>query len=348
MIFNQSTVIPTTKSSRQARVLWLNGPFALEFKDQDLGVCGDDQIYCETLVTVISPGTELAAFTGIEPLRDARQYPRLQGYCNVAEVKEIGNRVEHLKPGDRVLTFQSHRTAFIAKSSDILYLLRPDQDAYKVACAYLYHLGYNALLRADVKVGSRVLIIGFGALGTTTLQMCRVAGAVADVISDNTLAKQQASALGAREVYSRADFDKNQMSGAQPIHYVVITTVNGWDDWKRALIAIRKLGTIAMLVFPGRGESSPDFNPLDPKYVYSKQLRIESVGESPQQNDSRGFLRFNEIANLSFIIDCIDSATIDTFQIASHRFHYSEIGLAYNALSQRTLTNSTAWIEWKK
>ena len=334
--------------TRQAHVLWLNAPLWLEFKLQPLGIIEDDHVYCETLVTAISPGTELAAYKGLEPLRAGSQYPRLQGYCNVAEVMETGSKVTLVKPGDRVLTFQSHRTAFLVKSSDILYVLRKDQDARKIVCAYLYHLGYNAVLRSGVKAGSQVLIVGMGTLGTTSLQICQIAGAITDVLTDQPSGRQLSRELGARNVNSRTDFDRLSASGEQPHHDVVITTVNGWNDWKRGLMAARKHGIIVMLGFPGRGEPKPDFNPLDPQYLYSKQLRIESVGESPEQLDSRGFLRFNERANLSFIIDCIDRGVIDTSRIASTNFHYPDIEEAYRSLNERTSSTITALIEWRQ
>ena len=54
-------------------------------------------------MTAISPGTELAAYVGLPPLRDGPAYPRLQGYCNVGRVLTVGERVRHLVPGQRVL-----------------------------------------------------------------------------------------------------------------------------------------------------------------------------------------------------------------------------------------------------
>jgi hypothetical protein len=136
----------TEPASRQSQVLWLNAPRTLEFRTTELGVCADDQIICETIITAISPGTELAAYTGLEPLRPGRQYPRLQGYCNVARVREVGASVTSVKPGQSVLTFQSHRTAFATKANEVLHVLSDTDVPDQVVCAYLYHLGYNAVL----------------------------------------------------------------------------------------------------------------------------------------------------------------------------------------------------------
>ena len=338
----------TEPTSRLSQVLWLNAPRSLEFRAIELGPCAEDQIICETIVTAISPGTELAAYTGVEPLRPGRQYPRLQGYCNVACVTNVGASVTSVSPGQLVLTFHSHRSSFVTKTDEILYALHDTDKPEQVVCAYLYHLGYNAVLRSDIKAGSRVLIIGMGTLGTTSLEMCKIAGAVCDVITDHPGTREQALGMAARYAYSRNEFDSSQEGQAPASYDTVITTVNGWADWKRALIAARKLGTIAMLGFPGRGQKPPDFNPLDPRYVYSKQLRIEAVGESPEQSDSRGFLRFSERENLAFIIDAIRQGRIDTANIAAAKVSYRDIETEYVKLSRRESSSATTLIDWRK
>jgi threonine dehydrogenase-like Zn-dependent dehydrogenase len=338
----------TEPTSRLSQVLWLNAPRSLEFRATELGHCEANQIICETIVTAISPGTELAAYKGVEPLRTGPQYPRLQGYCNVACVTDVGASVTSVRPGQLVLTFQSHRSAFVTKADEILYVLNDTDKPEQVVCAYLYHLGYNAVLRSDIRAGSRVLIIGMGTLGTTSLEMCRIAGAVCDVITDHPSTRRQAFEMAARYAYSRDEFDASQ-EGQEPARYdTVITTVNGWVDWKRALIAARKFGTIAMLSFPGRGQKPPDFNPMDPKFVYSKQLRIEAVGESPEHSDSRGFLRFSERENLAFIIDAIRHGRIDTANIAAAKVNYRDIENEYVRLGHRESSTATTLIDWRE
>lgn len=331
-----------------SQVLWLNAPHVLEFRVNELDHCADDQMICETIVTVISPGTELAAYTGVEPLRPGQQFPRLQGYCNIARVTDVGASVTSVKAGQLVLTFQSHRSAFVAQSDEILHVLSKTDNPEQVVCAYLYHLGYNAVLRSNIKAGSRVLIIGMGVLGTTSLEMCRIAGALCDVITDNPSSREQALVMGVRQAFSRDEFDAFQEVQDLARYDTVITTVNSWADWRRALIATRKMGTIAMLGFPGRGQERSDFNPLDPIYVYSKQLRIEAVGESPEKVDSRGFLRFNERDNLAFIIDCIRCGQIDTAHIATAKFNYRDIETAYMKLSRREISSPTVLIDWSE
>lgn len=57
----------------------------------------------ETLVSAISPGTELAAWVVAPPLRPTTQpYPRLMGYCNVCIVRAPGVGAGQLPDGSAI------------------------------------------------------------------------------------------------------------------------------------------------------------------------------------------------------------------------------------------------------
>lgn len=328
-----------------AQVVWLTGPGAIEIRDEALPSLGLGELSCETIVTAISPGTELAAYTGQPPLRPSVAYPRLQGYCNVARI--IESRADGFEPGDRVLSFMSHRSHFTLPASDVLYRLPAGASSGHIACAYLYHLGYNAVLRSEVKLGSRVLVIGLGVLGLTTVAMASLAGATVYVLSDQPEPTRLATAMGARAVFRRDQQPELQSTlgaGAD----VVISTVNGWNDWSSALRLAGQNAHIACLGFPGRGQEIPKINPLDSQFFYMKQLRIEAVGWSPEQDDSRGFLRFNERANLAWIASLIESCRIAPDLLISGTYPAHQIGAAYDALLARTGSPLTFLLEWNK
>lgn len=323
--------------------VWLTGPGAIEYREEVLGFPDAGELLCETIVTAISPGTELAAYTGQPPLRPSVVYPRLQGYCSVARV--IESKADGFAAGDRVLSFTSHRSHFLLAAGDVLYKLSEAADAGEVACTYLYHLGYNAVLRGGVRAGSRVLVIGLGALGLTSVAMAAVAGAEVYALSDQAEPARLAMAMGAKGVFARADEAALKAAlgaGAD----VVINTVNGWDDWQAALRLAGQNGVIACLGFPGRGQDAPQVNPLDSQHFYMKQLRIEAVGWSPEQDDSRGFLRFNERANIAWLAGLIGEGQLDSSLLISGHYPGREIGRAYEDLLARKGSPVTYLLEW--
>src|SRR5262249_15321729 len=79
--------------------------------DDDLG---PHEILIRNRLGCISPGTELAIFTGehrgFERADHWAGYPWWPGYCSVGEVVAIGARVKQFVPGERVVHESSHAT----------------------------------------------------------------------------------------------------------------------------------------------------------------------------------------------------------------------------------------------
>ena len=324
-----------------AKTVWLEAPGKVVLRDEALEAPGAGEILCETIVTAISPGTELAAWRGDPPLRPGVVHPRLQGYCNVAKVLECGEGVDGFAPGDRVLTLQSHRSHFVAAADTVFYRLPDSADSDKAVAAYLFHLGYNAVLRSDVRAGHRVMVIGLGALGLTSVAMAALAGTEVVAVSSQTTPAEIAKGFGAQAVFSR---DEGASLGNSAD--VIITTTNGWDDFALALRSAGQNGTIACLGFPGRTEARGDFNPLASEHFYMKQLRIEAVGWSPLENDPRGFARFNQRDNIAFLARAIEDGRLDPGPILSGRYPGERIAQAYTDLDARKDNAITYLLDW--
>ncbi|MDC0276952.1 zinc-binding alcohol dehydrogenase [bacterium] len=333
--------------SMNATVVWLNAPGEIELRDEPLREPGEHELLCETLFTAISPGTELAAYQGLPPLRPSVVYPRLQGYCNVARVVATGSAVSAAKTGDQVLTFSSHRSAFVAIESEILYRLPENARAEDIACTYLFHLGYNPVLRANVRAGSRVLAIGLGALGLTSVAMAALSGARVFALSDQGESARIAREFGAEFVFDRSELPELERALGVDLADVVITTTNSWSDWEIALQLAGKLGVIAVLGFPGRGEAPGSSNPLDSQYFYEKQLRIKAVGLSPERPDSRGYCRFNERANLEYLASQITAGRLNPRPLIAGCYAGKDIIKAYSDLMDRRASGVTYLLEWK-
>ncbi|MEM7702471.1 MAG: zinc-binding alcohol dehydrogenase [Pseudomonadota bacterium] len=323
-----------------ARVAWLKGPGELVWRKESLPPPDIGQVLCETLFSAISPGTELAAWRGSPPLKPGNPYPRVQGYCNVARVLEIGKGVDELKPGDRVLTLQSHRSRFVCPADEIYVTLAPEMDARRVATSYLFHLGYNAVLRSGVRAGHRVVVIGLGVLGLTSVAMASRAGAEVIAVSDHSSVQEIArTAYSALKVGSRKEAPHLRQSGAD----AVILTTNRWEDCRLAMELAGQNAVIACLGFPGREEAPGDYNPLAAEPFYTKQLRIEAVGMSPLENDPLGFNRFNLRDNLGFITRAI-APLADP--IISGICPASGLNRAYEDLAARKRNAVTYLLDW--
>lgn len=332
-----------------AQIAWLEGPQQLVWREAAVRAPAQGEVLCETVVSALSPGTELAAWRGAAPLRPGNPYPRVQGYCNVAKVLGVGDGLEAIAVGDHVLSLQSHRSHFICPASDIYYVMPRDAgaDPGAVATSYLFHLGYNAVLRSDVRPGHRVAVIGLGALGLTSVAMAHLAGAEVTAISDHARPLALATHYGAQRALTRAQMATQDSSSAADI---TILTTNGWADFALAQRQAAQNGVIACLGFPGRdqppGDYQRDYNPLAAAHFYTKQLRIEAVGMSPLDNDPRGFARFNLRDNLGFIANAIASGRIDPAPLVSGRYPAQALEQAYRDLAARKDDAVTYLLDW--
>ena len=331
----------------EAKVFYLNAPFELRVKTEriDAGV-GEKHVVCETLATVISPGTELAAYQGLPPLRPGKTYPRVLGYCNVARVLQCGSAVSAVVAGDRVLSFASHRSHFVVSEDRILALL-PDSITNRAgASAYLYHLGYDAILKGHVKYGMPMVVLGLGAIGLATVAVAANAGATVHAVSNQRYLRDLSRQFGACAAYDRDQLHRLKSALDERLADLVITTSSDWTDWQHALALAGRNGQINVLGFPGRGSGEVVDNPLASRYFYDKQLTIKAVGMSPEQDDSRHNLRYNEKANLRFLLDEIAAGALTPDALISDELSWDRLDEAYQALLSRQREHVTFSLHW--
>jgi threonine dehydrogenase-like Zn-dependent dehydrogenase len=226
---------------------------------------------------------------------------------------------------------------------DVLAVLPEGLDDATAAVAYLFHLGYNAILRSDVRAGARVTVVGLGALGMAAVGCARLAGAEVAAVSGQARLRELARAAGVHWSGNRDDArEGSPAAGAD----VVVLTTNGWEDFVLALRLAGQRGTVAVLGFPGRGLPAPEGNPLPSELFYMKQLRIEAVGMSPEGPDARGFSRFNERDNLAFLLRALAGGRLDPAPFITHRVPAESLADAYAALLARAPGQLTMLLTW--
>lgn len=323
----------------------LDAPLTLTQKKKniDLNNLGENEIIAETVYSVISTGTEIAAWEGKPPLRPSKVYPRLMGYCNLAEVKKVGNAITEIHAGDYILTHQSHRTAFVCNRMEVLLCVKEQDECLlkKITATYLYHLGYAALIAGEYKPGYYVAIVGMGVLGITTSSLSRVFGTIPFVFTN-----QQMGRLSFKKEYPGSDvmFELCGMDGVD----IVINTSNKWQDYMLCLQLARKGGSVICLGFPGRGENNSDFNPLDSQYFYDKQLTIKHCGYFSEANIDPIDVRFTVKRNMKYLYSLISTCCLDPLEILQKEFSWKNLAEAYALLSARKEGFHTALVNWRR
>lgn len=221
--------------------------------------------------------------TYFSPIPDGR-VPCSDG---AGEVVAVGNKVSHLKIGDRVATlffphWQSGRAdacdvagargaesdgalseRFVSDESGLIKLPDgiSDQAAATLPCAGL--TAWNALFEAgDLKPGQTVLLLGTGGVSIFALQFAKAAGATVIITSSDDAKLERAKKLGADhginyKTQPEWQDEVRRLTGGLGVDVVV--EVGGPGTLERSLACVRTSGRIAYIgVLTGlAGQASP-------------------------------------------------------------------------------------------
>ncbi|MFO1381879.1 MAG: NADPH:quinone oxidoreductase family protein [Chitinivorax sp.] len=128
-------------------------------------------------------------------------------------IKEVGEGVSHLKPGDHVIAFTGwggFAEEVVTEAFKVIPI--PPGFDFKVAASFamVYGTSYHALKdRAQLKAGETVLVLGAaGGVGLATIQLAKAMGArvIAAASSDEKLAVCQANGADELVNYSKNDW----------------------------------------------------------------------------------------------------------------------------------------------
>lgn len=332
------------KATARQAILYGAGDLRMEDRPLGDGPLGDDEVYVETEVTALSTGTDLGNYLGRSTdVPGAPGYPRGVGYSNVGVVREAGAGVVAWQPGTRVFSMKPHVSAFRAKASELLMVAVPEGVTVEEASlAYLAQLGVAALRQVRYEAGERVAVVGLGVIGLATCAMARAMGASEVIAVANSPSRAEAA--------MRAGAHRAALSG-EPLPGevdVVVLTANPWAAFRDSVEMARFGGRVSVLGFPGRGEAvPPDFNPLDARWFYAKQLTLAGAGFSPRTEAPAGEVRFNLRRNLEFILGALASGSARFESFISHRLPAGRMREAYELAKAHDKGLQAAVFDWR-
>ena len=323
-------------------IMYGAGDLRIEERPLDIDRLKDHQVYVETEVTALSTGTDLGNYLGKSTeVPGAPDYPRPVGYSNVGVIRLVGPSVQHLRPGQRVFSMKPHLSAYIAEASELLVPVPDGVSPEQASLAYLTQLGIAAMRQADYQTGESVAVIGLGVIGLCTVGVARAMGATVIGVANSSLRADAATAMGAHRGSVAGD-------SAPPSDVdVVVLTANPWAAFRMSVEMARYRGRVSVLGFPGRGEPAPDFNPLDPKWFYGKQLTLIGAGTSPRTECPPAEIRFNLRRNLEFIFAMMAAGSLRLEPLITHRFPADRMREAYELARRHSKKLIGAIFDWR-
>jgi 2-desacetyl-2-hydroxyethyl bacteriochlorophyllide A dehydrogenase len=158
--------------------LFFTAPCQVEVREEALPDPGPEQVWVQTLVSAISPGTETLIYRGqfpaemavdatISALPGSFQYPLKYGYAAVGRVIACGKGVPPTWEGRLVFAFNPHESIFLADTQSLLTL--PEGTAAETA-VFLPNMetAVNFVMDAAPLIGEKAAIFGQGIVGLLT------------------------------------------------------------------------------------------------------------------------------------------------------------------------------------
>lgn len=161
--------------------LYFTAPRRVEVRAGDIPEAGAGEALVQTILSAVSPGTEMLFYRGEAPagmavdsalpaLGGAITYPLRYGYACVGRVVEVGFGVGDDWLGRTVFAFQPHASAFAAPVADLLPI--PEGIAPEAA-AFLPNMetAVNFVHDGHPLLGERVGVWGAGVVGLLTVAL---------------------------------------------------------------------------------------------------------------------------------------------------------------------------------
>jgi 2-desacetyl-2-hydroxyethyl bacteriochlorophyllide A dehydrogenase len=171
--------------SLTSRALYFLAPYRVAVREECLPPPVPGLVLVQTVVSAISPGTELLIYRGQAPadmpvdatipaLSGALAFPLKYGYAAVGRVIAVGSAAERDWSGRLVFAFQPHASHFLSAPAELL----PVPDALPPEEAVFLpnmETAVNFLMDGHPLIGERVVVFGQGMVGLlTTALLVRV------------------------------------------------------------------------------------------------------------------------------------------------------------------------------
>lgn len=304
----------------------------------------------ENLFTMISPGTELALYTGLYQ-NLAKQgsawakYPVYPGYAAVGRVIVPPDDLS-FSEGDIIFYPSKHGVHdWFDASSGLAFDISDFECPEFGAFARFGQIAITALRVADFQPGESVVVMGLGIIGNLAAQLFRISGA--DVIGADTIPGRRriAELCGITtldpkdEKFQEAVLDLTQGEGAQVV--VDATGVPGVVN--TALEIAAECGQVVLLGSP-RGLAEVNLY----RYVHVRGISLVGAHERMQRMLSRNRAgRWDRVANSRFVVQCIRNGALKVEPLITDIFVPDRINEAYDKLKSSKEDTLGVLIDWR-
>lgn len=260
-----------------------------------------DEVFGRTVVSLISPGTEIALYKGYM----RATYPIRLGYASVFAIEAIGTEVADLQVGDLVFGILPHQSVVKAKRRDVLPLAK-GMVPETVIFSRLAGVSMSTLTTTVARPPQKVLVNGLGIIGNLASQIFQSCGY--DVIACDPDPRRRAYATqkGIDSVFDHCPVDDPAIAG----HVSLVLACRGHEkDVLDGCKVVCNKGEVALIGVPWEQKTDLSaFEIIDAVFHRYVVLRSGWEWEIPIHSEKSG--QCCMLDNMTAAMDWLDKGRI--------------------------------------
>ncbi|MBE7462584.1 MAG: zinc-binding alcohol dehydrogenase [Planctomycetes bacterium] len=294
---------------------------------------GEDEVEGPTLVSLVSPGTELQSF-----LRDDPK-PRGSGYASVFRIARRGAAVTGLAEGQAVFAMGRHASFQRFKARDVVAL--PDGLAPETAVfCRLMGVSWTTLVTTAARPADRVLVTGLGIVGHLAAQNFKAAGYRVTAVDPVAWRRERAQRAGIADVLAQAPAPEPDGT------FALAVECSGHEDAVlSACRAVRKGGEVVLVGVPWQRRSEASAHALL-DLVFHRYVRLRSGWEWELPHHPQAFGRGSIFDSFRGALHWLHEGRVQVAGL-SRTFAPEQAQEALSGLAGRDAEHLTALFEWR-
>jgi threonine dehydrogenase-like Zn-dependent dehydrogenase len=325
--------------SRSARALWFTGPRSAELRAEQVGPPGEGEVLVRSVVSLISPGTEMLVYRGeaTPEMFDTAAagsgggpagYPLKYAYQVVGRVEEVGPGARHAE-GDLVFARHPHQDRFVVRDDPATVPTVPeDLPPERAVFANLVDVAVSAVHDVPIRIGDAVVVYGGGIIGSLCAQLARATAGTVVVVDASGARRELAREWGADVAVdpAAAPLAIHQLTAGRGAD-VAIATSGTSADLQPAIEATGVEGTVVAVTLSGTHNVplrlSPEFHLRRQRMV---STQVSGVGRALQP-------RWSFARRMEVVLELLRSERVRVQ--ASHSFPFDRAPEAYHLMDAR-------------
>ncbi len=278
--------------------------------------------------------------TTLDAVRSKLDQPLPLGYCNVGTVVAVGDGVQGFKPGDRVASNGAHAELVVVPQ--LLCAAIPEAVSDEAAAfTVLASIGLQGIRLAAPSLGETFLVSGLGLIGLLTAQLlqaqgCRVLGLDPDPAKCQLAASFGIQALTLGSGPDPLAWILERTAGVGVDGALITAATASSEPMHIAAEACRQRGRIVLVGVTGLELRRDLFYRKELSFQVSCSYgpgRYDSAYEQLGQDYPIGFVRWTEQRNFQAVLQALESSSLRTETLISHRFPIEQAAKAYELLT---------------